>query len=52
MDDLTDFEVFHGIQQAAVSMPVATLDILRAHGLKHLAHLLARLIVSAVETRR
>jgi hypothetical protein len=52
MDDLSDFEVFHGINQAAVSMTVATLDILRDHGLKHLAQVLARLMGSAVKTRQ
>ena len=42
MDDMTDDEVLNGIRAAAASVPLTTVEIARAHGLKRLARALAR----------
>jgi hypothetical protein len=42
MDHMTDAEVLEGIQQAMVSMPASTLEVVRASGLTHVAAILAR----------
>ena len=44
MDHLSDDEVLEGIQHAATSMPFSTVEIVRDHGLKRLAPVLARFV--------
>ena len=51
MDHMTDAEVLDGIRWAAATMPTATVDIVRDHGLRRLAPVLARFIGSASDTK-
>jgi hypothetical protein len=50
MDHLSDAAVLEAIQHAATNMPFSTVEIVRDHGLKRLAPVLARFFRGASDT--